>query len=419
MHAVQFTKDQIAFAAHILHQATALACGNQHPDHRTIEKLGQTLLSLQRGFTGSREKIATSYLQRQNYLSAYMAYYWPVSFHQVLGALAEIKARYPQASWTSVLDLGSGPGPAAAAACVMGASRVTLVDASSTALQVAQTLLMQGAGMAASHISILPQNLESIFSMPEGPFDLAVMCHALNELWHTQPDALERRTVLLERALERIAPGGVLLLMEPSAHYASRPLLALRDLLLERNPSLRCIAPCPHGAPCPLLQAENERTCFSEWQWTPPRLVERLANLAGLDKSSLKAAWVAFQTAKLSTPAAPMTDEANPVSSSATSEQAHRCPVSLSLRGRVVSDPLRNKAGRIRRLVCTESGKLATLSAPPVTGQDPASSGSAALLNLQRGDCIEACRLEPRPGALHGGLLPDSTISFLLRPPSF
>ncbi|MDH7484397.1 MAG: methyltransferase domain-containing protein, partial [Spirochaetales bacterium] len=175
MHAVQFTRDQMAFAARILHQATTLAYGHQDPDRRTIEKLGQTLFSLQRGFTGSREKIATSYLQRQNYLSAYMAYYWPVSFHQVLGALAEIKARHSHALWTRVLDLGSGPGPAAAAACVMGASKVTLVDASSTALQVAQTLLMQGAGMAVSHISILPQNLESVFSMPEGPFDLAVM----------------------------------------------------------------------------------------------------------------------------------------------------------------------------------------------------------------------------------------------------
>lgn len=410
----------MSFAARLLHQATALACGQRHPDRRTIEKLGQTLFSLQRGFTGSREKIATSYLQRQNYLSAYMAYYWPVSFHQVLGALAEIKARHPQASWKSVLDLGSGPGPAAAAACVMGASRVALVDASSTALRVAQTLLIQGAGVAASHISILPQNLESVFSMPEGPFDLAVMCHALNELWHTQPDALERRAALLERALERLAPGGVLLLMEPSAHYASRPLLALRDLFLKRNPALRCIAPCPHGAPCPLLQTENERTCFSEWQWTPPRLVERLASIAGLDKSSLKAAWVAFQTAEPSTAVLPATEEASPVfSSSSTSEEAHRSSVSLSLCGRVVSDPLRNKAGRIRRLVCTESGGLATLSAPPVSGQKPVSSGSATLLSLQRGDCIEVCGLEPRPGALHGGLLPDSTISFLLRPPSF
>ena len=78
---------------------------------REIEAAGAALLALQRGLTGDRGLAGRAYMDDRELLGAYLLYYWPVSYMQVSVSLAE-RPFSPR----RVLDLGSGPGPASAAA---------------------------------------------------------------------------------------------------------------------------------------------------------------------------------------------------------------------------------------------------------------------------------------------------------------
>jgi ribosomal protein RSM22 (predicted rRNA methylase) len=264
-------------------------------------------------------------------------------------------------------------------------------------------------------------------------FDLIIASHSINELWPDEPERIELRRNMLLSLLPALREGGILLIIEPSAHYTSIPLLALRDSLLEAARSserenfiasaeasatsvtkhaaahLFCVGPCPHSAPCP-MRAIGNRPCFSEWKWDAPRLVRELAEMAGLDRSSLKASWVAFQktSEKLGTDS---TRELNTVFA--------RQAASSAISGRIVSEPMLNKAGRIRYIVCTANGQLSTISAPQ---SDPAAMraepGAPDFFNLARGDLIQANELEER-GLSHFGIIPSSSLKITMKAPRF
>jgi hypothetical protein len=71
---------------------------------------------------------------------------------------------------------------------------------------------------------------------------------------------------------------------------------------------------------------------------------------------------------------------------------------------RVVSQPMLNKAGRLRYLLCGE-GRLETISARA----DDESARARGFMGLRRGDLIGATDLERRQGG-GLGLLPDSKL---------
>jgi len=239
------------------------------------------------------------------------------------------------------------------------------------------------------------------------PYDLIVACHSVNELWPKDIDAITKRRDFLFRVASLLRDGGILLIIEPSAHATSIPLLALRDSLLATAAAayryapltvLRCCAPCPHTMPCPLRALEN-RPCFSEWPWMPPPLVADLAARAGLDRSSLKAAWVAFKTIK-------PVPQTQPEPQHQLQRAAGYC-----LQGRIVSAPMRNKAGRIRFIVCAATGQLITFSAP----QDDRHAQELGFFALRRGDLIDAHGLLER-GPNHLAIGPLSGLSVLMSP---
>lgn len=275
---------------------------------------------------------------------------------------------------------------------------------------------------------------EALAQAPREPcFDLIIASHSINELWPDEPERIELRRNMLLSLLPALREGGILLIIEPSAHYTSIPLLALRDSLLEAARSserenfiasaeasatsvtkhaaahLFCVGPCPHSAPCP-MRAIGNRPCFSEWKWDAPRLVRELAEMAGLDRSSLKASWVAFQktSEKLGTDS---TRELNTVFA--------RQAASSAISGRIVSEPMLNKAGRIRYIVCTANGQLSTISAPQ---SDPAAMRAEPrapnFFNLARGDLIQANELEER-GLSHFGIIPSSSLKIIMKAPRF
>ncbi len=354
---------------------------------REIDTAGAALLSLQRGLTGGRELAGAAYMDDRALLGAYLLYYWPVSYMQVSIALAEFPF-----SPRRILDLGSGPGPASAAVIDAAPSGSTveslvLVDRSRKSLDLAAAIIGRGARVPAA-LATARLDLETAVDLPAGPFDLIIMGHCLNELWKGEADALRRRAEFLERASGRLSPGGRLLLVEPALLATSRGLIGLRDMLAAR--SWRVLGPCPGSYPCPALAAGPERSCHAESPWAAPEPVASLAKEAGLDRTAVK-----FSFFFLSPP------------TRAGTPPEERPPENR----RVVSDPMLNKAGRIRFILCG-GGMLETLSARA----DDEGARARGFMGLGRGDVVRASSLELRQGGGFG-LLPGSELEILSRAP--
>jgi SAM-dependent methyltransferase len=342
---------------------------------REIEAAGAALLALQRGLTGDRRLAGARYMDEGDLLGAYLLYYWPVSYMQVSLALAEL----PFAP-RRVLDLGAGPGPASAAVidapgpgATARVEELVLADASLKALDLAASILARGADSRSMRISTAVLDLEARRELPEGSFDLILMGHCLNELWRGEGDAIDRRLDLLRRAADRLAPGGRILLIEPALLLTCRELIALRDRLARGG--WKVLAPCPGSYPCPALAAGPERSCHAQSPWTPSEPVASLARAACLDRGAVK--WTYFFLAP----------EAATGSEPEAGFEGSR---------RVVSDPMLNKAGRLRYVLCGD-GALKTISAR----SDDESARASGFMDLRRGDVIRTDKLEERPS---GGL---------------
>ncbi|MDP3179302.1 MAG: small ribosomal subunit Rsm22 family protein [Spirochaetaceae bacterium] len=347
------------------------------------------LLGLQRGLTGDRALAGRDYMDDADLLGAYLLYYWPVSYLQTSIAIAEL-GRVPG----RILDIGSGPGPGAAALMDAGAAELTLVDGSRTALAAAARLL----GGADARVAGIRLDLESGAPLPSGPFDLVNLGHCINELWKERPDRAALRLAFLERCGASLAPDGALLAIEPATLGASRELLELRDQLAGRGWSI--LAPCPGSYPCPAIAAGPGRSCHSEAPWSPPDMVAALARAAGLDRESVKFCYFAARPPAFVGPAV-----AGPA-------VAHPTPIGGGPSpARVVSDPLLNKAGRLRYMLC-DGGRLAALSAPSA---DPAAK-AAGFFGLRRGDRITVEAPEFRESGF--GIGPGTRIIVSARAPA-
>ncbi len=361
-------------------------------DRSEIASIARSLLAVQRGLTGARTLAGAPYMERRELLESYLCYYWPVSYLQTSLALEEVfrDARAPCAEGGRVLDLGAGPGPASAAFLDRGCSDFVLVDSSGSALDLARRLLMASSrdkDGSPPRISTRVADLERPPLPASGTFDFVVLGHCLNELWQDEPDRMERRIRLLEALIPLVAPGGILIAIEPALLATSRDLLELRDALLSRRAEASAIAPCPPAQgrparyPCPAFAAGSGRTCHAENPWSPPEPVASIAREAGLDRSSVKSAWMAFSFGGgsdgrgLANPAG----EPGPAIASA------------GMSGRIVSDPMLNKAGRLRFILCSE-GRLSTVSA---AARDPAATAQGFPF-LVRGDVVRFTGMRAR-----------------------
>jgi len=392
-----------------------LACGKGGFGALEARRLGGALKNLQRGLTGDRLLAGASYFSEVDFLATYLLYYWPVSFIQTYLALKEIEARGALPRIVNVLDLGAGPGPSSFAAAELGAENFLLVDANPKVLDSALRLHELVADTR-SKFTIAKKDFEKDESWPNGSYDLIVASHSMNELWKGQSDALRRRSILLEKACDSLSDGGILLVIEPSALSTSRPALELRDLLLEnlRDVGMSCVAPCPGSYPCPIMKAGEGRSCHSTWKWIPTGAAATLAREAGLDRDSVKATWFALKKGRKAAAnvaqAAPTAVPALPTAPVA--QAAAPAPNKGALAGRVVSESMLNKSGRVRYIVCTDAG-LATISARG----DDSNALRSGFLALARGDCVRADGLERRSGENGFGYAADSSLEITLKAP--
>lgn len=255
----------------------ALGVSDERLTSEELQEVAAGVRQLSMGLTRNRELAGARYMDNPKLLGAYLLFYWPVSYAQARSTLNELPSR-PQSS----LDLGSGPGPMAFAALDAGARQVVAADRSRPALELLKQLAVE-AGETVATREWSPDK-----ALPEGMFDVITMGHVLNELFGGQ---VAPRVQLVESVLSKLKPGGSLLILEPALKDTSRALLQLRDVLVSRGYAVR--APCLFQGACPALTKESD-WCHAERVWRMPRLIEELAQAAGLHKEALKMSYVAL-----------------------------------------------------------------------------------------------------------------------------
>lgn len=309
---------------------------------------------LSQGLTRERGLVGARYFEDPQLLGAYLLLYWPVSYGQVASLLREVGGAYGR-----VLDVGSGPGPLALAALDAGARQALAIDRSPAALAVARTLA------EAASLPLTTARWEPSQPLPDGPFDLVLAGHVLNEL---HGDDLAARAALVDEMRARLAPGGLVVIVEPALRETSRALLALRDRLVAVGATVR--APCLYRGDCPALGRPGD-WCHAERAWSPPQIVDELARAAKLHRETLKMSYLVLQAPGAAWPALPE-----------------------GRLFRIVSEPLPQK-GQHRFYGCGPEGRV-----PLVLPHKHVREHNRAFVDLQRGDVVRVERLTARGDGL-------------------
>jgi SAM-dependent methyltransferase len=335
---------------------------------------------LSRGFTRERGLAGTPYMDDPGLLGGYLLFYWTVSFAQTWAALLSaglLPGKHLEGR--RVLDLGAGPGPSSLALLAAGAGRVTAVDRSAQALEIAAELARRSGRRLETRVA----DLASGAQLPEGPFDFVTAVHAVNEIWSDRDDRLDRRRAFVERLAGVLTPGGRVLLVDPALTATANEAIELRDALAAGG--WHVLAPCTRGGRCPALPSG---TCHADVAWDPPPAVRRIGHAARIGRESL--AFSYFLLAPPSAGAGPMSER----------------PLY-----RVVSDRFLAKSGRLRVLICGPEGRF------PLSIDGRASFPSAGTFrSLNRHDLVRVGGVEQR--ATGWGLISASVLEIVSRAPS-
>jgi len=321
-----------------------------------LRLLAPALRELSAGLTGNRNLAGRRYMNDPRLLGAYLLYFWPVSYAQLHYVLADTRIAVGAA-----LDIGCGPLPATCALLDHGASSVTAADVNRAATSIGRLLLKDR-----TNVRLATWNALTPAPLPSGRFDTVVLSHILNELWSDRDDRLALRAELLSRIASRMSSSSRVVIIEPALLGIARDLLGLRDRLA--SDGWRIESPCFIQDACPALPLRNG-TCHAAFRWNAPKIVASLASLAKIDKSRPAMSYLV---------AAPPNSQ-----TSGSEEDEHAC--------RVVSDSMRNKAGRERLFVCGPDGRFAVS-----VGPNDRYSAAASFRSAARGDVVTFSGLERR-----------------------
>jgi SAM-dependent methyltransferase len=240
-------------------------------------------------FTRDRAGRAASYLTEPALRRAYLGFYAPRNALRIALLLRALE----EEGWVlplqrpRVLDLGAGP-----CAGVLGAWVAYGALGLARAVDLAAPALADGRAL----LEALSADLEALDTRvgnvttprawgPSDPADLVIVANVLGELGDPRRD-LSRRTAVVQAALERLAPAGRLLVVEPGTRIHSRGLMAVRDELVAAGTGF-VLAPCTGARRCPLLQTRSD-WCHDELPYTEPEAARRVAQEAGLSPGPLK-----------------------------------------------------------------------------------------------------------------------------------
>ena len=307
--------------------------------------------ALHLGLVGDRTLARPETYDERQALGAYLLWWWPQSYVKTRAALQLL----PEGTLERgrVLDLGSGPGPAALAALdATWAPEVVALDASGAALDEAKAIAT-GMPLSVRHWKLGKGPLPLL---PDDRYQLVTAANLLSEL----PGAPLERAALIADVIDRhLSPGGIFLALEPALRETGRELLEVRDRLLELG--LRALAPCFTQGPCPAL-ASGKDWCTASQVWEPPEHVRQLADATGLRADEL----LSFAPLAVAR-SAPATDPAV---------------------FRVVGVP-RPEKGKSRAFVCGVPGRDAV-----VLLEKHRTEANGALLDVSHGDLVRLGGLE-------------------------
>ena len=345
-----------------------------------LARASAAVSALHLGLVGERTLAKAATYDEAAHLGAYLLWWWPQSYAKVRAALSLrpglLDGLRGQAS---LLDLGAGPGPAAFAVIDHLAARgvrgqALLLDQSGPALAEAKAL-------SGGAVQIEQTDLAGgAAALVKGPQRYALVCaaHLLSEL----PPGAGERARFARAAAALLAPGGVLLLLEPALRETGRALLEVRDRLLAPAPGealVPVLAPCFTQRPCPALEHLRD-WCTAEQPWeAPPHLLQLSRELGLHAEAPLQFAAVLFGAAV----PAPAPDVF-----------------------RVVGLP-REEKGKKRLFVCNDRGRVAVArldrdQGPDNAGFDRAGRGDVLRLTglTEKGDGLRLgpdARVEPLP----------------------
>lgn len=246
-------------------------------------------------FTLDRPAVLPDYATDPAVRIAYGLFFFPQTYARTLWVLDEcfntVGFRLPSRHGSyRLLDLGAGSGAASFAALhFFSAFRWywKAVDVSAAHLEDLRALAEAGRNALPGLTLEIHAGDFSATGMDDERWDLILISFALNE-WASRSasDAHE----LLRQRIQRLAPGGLLVVCEPASQDAAECLEAFRDILA-REQCVRILAPCPHARPCPLL-AERRFWCHEVRAWRPPPSVEIINRKLYRDLSCLKFAFL-------------------------------------------------------------------------------------------------------------------------------
>lgn len=175
-------------------------------------------------------------------VAAYAASRMPATYAAVMAVLDRLVAARPDFTPRAVLDLGAGPGTASWAAATLWPelASLTMIEASADFRALAADLARAGAAVLRD-ADVRQGDIARPSSLPEGPFDLAIIAYALTEL---DLPAAER---LVGDLVGRV---GRIVIVEPGTPRDHGRLMAVRQAALAAG--ARILAPCPHAGACPL-----------------------------------------------------------------------------------------------------------------------------------------------------------------------
>jgi ribosomal protein RSM22 (predicted rRNA methylase) len=269
--------------AEILSPAAQAQYASGDVSHAELRRYAPEIAALSRAYTEHAVgKALAGPIKGSLAAEAYALYYTPINAAKIIHLLPQLSL--PREN-LRLLDFGSGPGTAALAflAGMECSLDVHCVETSAAMRLTAQKLL--GSWRGASSVARLSATA-SLRDTGEGQFDVIVAANSLAELGEKQAE------LMLSELTARLAPDGVLMLLEPGQQAHTRRLMRIRDSLAQ---SLTPIYPCTTAGPCPMLASSESDWCHTSLTWQQPPLSRQLDALLGFNKHRIKFSAFIFQ----------------------------------------------------------------------------------------------------------------------------